>query len=86
MSEAAGKGQDNGFLTTMVEKASNHGDIAFGVLLASLTNYFFVRLASSEQRKHIRLIQEREKHLDEQLRVKEERIGKLHEMLEKKEK
>lgn len=83
MSDTVDNTEDGGFLTTLAEKASDHGDIAFGMFLAAAINYFFFRLATGEQRKHIALIQEREKHLDEQLQLREDRINKLHDMLRK---
>jgi hypothetical protein len=83
MGDTVEKTQDSGFLTTLAEKASDHGDFAFGMFLAAAINYFFFRLATGEQRKHIKLIQEREKYLDQQLEIREDRINKLHDMLRK---
>ena len=63
------------------EITSEHGDLAFGMFLATALNYLFYRLATNEQRKHVQLVLEREKYLDDQLRVKEERISELHKLI-----
>ena len=65
-------------LNQLIQIVSEHGSLCTWYCSRIDNKLLFYRLATKEIQKEIRHIQQREKHLDEQLIKKDERIDKLH--------
>lgn len=74
-----------GIWESLLAESSKHGGVAFGFIIASASNYFFTRLAGKHCHTELAFSLERQKYLDQQMQIKDNRIDKLHQLLYSKE-
>jgi hypothetical protein len=69
--------------TQLVQKIGQEGTFAVGVLLGCVVSIVVQWSAAGERKEYARLMTEREKELNKQLQLRDDRINKLHDELGK---